>query len=299
MTRTRILAACLPALFVVASGCNVFDSATEATSNDPRLLIADAESAMQGGKPEQAVALLEKAVERSEPASFVRSKAQLRLGTAELKVAGVNVLAFERVVTDLSNRFDGPGAMGKSSAPVCSFPADHVRGDVIDLDAVDGYVELRSKTALLARVRSLVAEALGLPALPPPGFDLNARLNAFRAKGADDALVAEALVNASLSFIGTAYDRIATAGGDEISWVKVTPPGGEAYLGYCAPSQAVLDRVKVETACAMTDLSLSVQMLRARARFYPTGALAHELADKAVEAYGRLETELNGVCTRS
>lgn len=296
----------LPALFAAAlifSGCNVFEGLYESgLSSNPVVLMADAEQAMQQGKPEKAVQILEKAVEKTQPKTVERSKAQINLSTAKMAAASVSVMQIQRVIEGFNDRIEkgsgkSSGKMLGFAGAVCSFSAPDVQLEEITLSEIDGYTHISGKHEVLAEVQRLVNEALHITSKPGPQFDVQARIDSLRNAGLAQADIATALLNSALAYASSSYTHIVESGGDRIHWYRVRSAGsGDYYLGYCAPTQQVIEDVKDETACSMSDIAFSVRLLRARARFYDAGSLAHEIADKAQEGYDKLQEELDGTC---
>ncbi len=298
----KTLFSALVGAVLVLSGCNVFEGIYEAgTSNNPDVLMADAQQAMQQGEPAKAVEMLEKAVEKTQPNTVQRSTVQVNLATAKMAKADVSVIKLQRMIQDFSDRVEfGKGGLGKGRAfagEVCSFEAPDQRVEALDLESIDGFSSISSNQAVLAEVQRLVQEALHMTASPGPQFSIQGRIDSLQAAGMAQASIAEALLNAALARVGASYSHIAGVGGDEIAWYRVRSAArGDYYVGYCAPSEAVVQQVKDETACSMSDFAFSVDLLRARSAFYPEGSLSDEIADKAEEGYQKLQQELDGTC---
>lgn len=295
-----ILVACTVLLSL--TGCNVFEGFYEAgTSNDPAVLMSDASQAMQQGEPEKAVAILEKAVEKTQPKTIARSEVQINLATAKMAAANVSVIQLQRVIEDLNDLVDNGGAgSGKGfgfAAEVCSYSPFDQRLEQLHLDEIDGYTEISGKQEVLDEVQRLVNEALNFTGSAESQFDIQTRIDSLQQAGLSQSHISEALLNSALAYVGDAYGNIVDAGGEQINWYRVQANAGDYYVGYCAPSQQVVDEVKDETACSMSDIQFSVNLLRSRAAFFDAGSLAHEIADKAQEGYEKLEEELDGTCT--
>lgn len=285
----------LVAVALVAGGCNVFEGAYDSVvpkTNDPVVLIRDGAAAMDQNRPADAVKILEKAVEKAPEGTLVKDEARVNLATATLQANGLTVLDFEGFVTDLTAEFDGAAGKGATSCAAKSFPNDHTMGGVVDLNGVPGYAEIGSKIAVLKGVRVLLAKALGLSE-SPTADEVVAAVARLRARGASDRIVEAALLNAALAYLATAYDSILAAGGRDLTWVRVTPPGGASYVGYCAPSQGTVDGAKAAVKASMGPIGASVTMLELRAAAYPN-SVGSTLVDKARDAYEKLRAELDG-----
>ena len=283
------------------SACNTFEGFyEEGGSDEPAVLIQDAKFAMQSGSPEDAIAYLEKAIEQAPAESPVERRAQMQLATALLQSSNVSVLTLEEMARDLSGQFEAQGGAvafkGAFSSGFCSFPATHTNTVRINLRDIEGYDEIHQNADVLARVQQLVNDVLDFDAVHPgPTYDINAHIDSLRNhEGYTDDQIAETLLNGSVAYMGASYDALVDRSAD-VKWYAVTPPGAaDAYLGYCAPSEARVEEVKAEAACHMGDIGFSVDLLRARANLDAfAGTLAEEVVELADEAYNRLSQELD------
>ena len=285
----------LATVALVLGGCNVFEGAYDSVvpaTNDPVVLIRDGAAAMDQNRPADAVKILEKAVEKAPEGSVVKDEARVSLATAELQANGLTILDFEAFVSDLTAEFDAAAGKGATGCAAKSFPDDHqIVGDV-DLNGVPGYAEIQSKIGVLVRVRGLLAAALGISAAPTAD-EVRAAVARLRARGASDRIVEAALLNAALAYLATAYDGILAAGGRDLAWVRVAPPAGASYVGYCAPSQTTVDGTKAAVKASMGPIGASVTMLELRAAAYPN-SVGSTLITKARDAYEKLRAELDG-----
>ncbi|MGI9174145.1 MAG: hypothetical protein ACR2GR_02340 [Rhodothermales bacterium] len=283
------------------SACNTFEGFyEEGGSDDPAVLIQDAKFAMQAGAPEDAIAYLEKAIEQAPAESPIETRAQMQLATALLQSSEVGVLTLEEMARDLSDQFEAQGGAvafkGASSAGFCSFPSVHTDTVRINLRDIEGYDEIHRSADVLARVQRLVNDVLDFDAAHPgPTYDIDAHIDSLRnQEGYTDEEIAETLLNGSVAYMGASYDILADQSAD-VEWYAVTPPGSaDAYLGYCAPSEARVEEVKAEAACQMGNIGFSVDLLRARAKLNGfAGTLAEDVVELADEAYERLSQELD------
>ena len=280
------------------SACNTFEGFyEEGGSDDPAVLIQDAQFAMQSGSPEQAVAYLEKAIEEAPAESAVKTRAQMHLATALLQSSAVSVLTLEDMARDLSAQLEARGgtaaSKGAGTSGFCSFPATHADTVRINLRDIEGYDEIHQSADVLARVQELVNNVLDFEdGHPGPTFDIEAHIDSLRnEEGYTDEQIAETLLNGSVAYMGATYDVLVDQSAD-VEWYAVTPPGSDdAYLGYCAPSEARVEEVKADAACHMEDIGFSVDLLQARAGLLP-GTLAEEVVELADEAYAKLSQEL-------
>lgn len=288
--------------------CNVFEGASDgALSSNTAVLVSDGEAALAQGNTAAAVKNFEKAVTASSPATPQGRSARIGLAAAVTQQAGISVMTLDRLASSLDALANAPAKAGQVGVPalrlsasgstVCSFAAPETRVRTVNLNEVDGYQVISQNVEVLGRAKALVEEALGLPSNATRA-QIEAAVDAIKASGSSTNTVASALVVGAISSIGVAYDRVVDAGADGIEWVVVSPGnGGSNYFGYCAPSQALVDNVKRETACAIPDLRRAVEQLEIRAEDFGDNALARDIATTAREAYTSLERELGGTCT--
>lgn len=297
MLRTGLLCALL-----FAAGCNVFEGAyEEGESLDPRLLLEDADVALQRGDPQRAVVYLEKALAQVPEPGRLRHTVQIKLATSLLMAHDVDVRTLQRLAVDLQARVDAAkqGAARKGQTAVCNFPDTHTRGEEITLANVDGYAEINASEEALARIRALVDEVMAYAGPAQSGrYDIDARMAQLRAEGLSDALIADALAAGAVAYLGTTYQKLAQAGGEQIHWYAVTPPGGQPYVGYCAPSEALVQELLEVVACDLGNGNFAVALLEARATLpqFTDGAIAAEVAREAREAYELLVTAMTVGC---
>lgn len=291
--------------------CNVFEGASsDAVSSDATVLVSDGETALAQGNTAAAVKNFEKAVTASSPTTTEGRAARIGLAAAVTQQAGVSVMTLDRLASSLDALANAPGKGGPagqvglpalrlsaSGSSVCSFAPPETAVRTVNLNEVDGYQIISQNVEVLRRAKALVEEALGLPANATRA-QIEAAVARIEASGSPTNTIASALVVGAISSIGVAYDRVVDAGANDIEWVVVSPGnGGSNYFGYCAPSQAVVESVKQETACAVPDLRRAVDQLEIRAQNFGDNALARDIAETAREAYTSLEKELGGTCT--
>lgn len=275
--------------------CNVFEGMSEAgQSNDPETLLEDAFFALQAGRLDEAIQHLEKALQHAPAGQPVRFRVQVALSNALLQKARINVLTLERLATDFNNRIEGVGKRSARVQEVCSFPAEHVVQQELTLNDLDGYVELETWQAVLSRVREITNEVLATTTLP---FDVQARIAALQAQGLSNEEIAAALLNASVASVGLSFIELVTIGtSQQVRWYSVRRPSGQAYLGYCASNEAVVEAVRQLLACSVDAVGFSATLLQARVALLNNSTLARQLAERVQEAHEALEENLGGSC---
>lgn len=297
------------ALFMlVLSGCNVFDSGDGfGKSNDPKVLLTDAQQAMEQGEPAKAVEILEKAIAKSTPDSREWVQAHLQIVTAELAATGVTVLDLQNLVEDLDATVEGQSGKGGAfqgfAGQVCSFGAGEQALEKVDLTKIAGWAKFASSLQSYERIEQwtqLVVSRNGWGVWSEErmkgaieegvreGYDKHPELR---------SLYQSVLLSYSVAQFGIAYSEIVAAGGAEIEWYRVQAAGGGYYLGYCASSQQVIEQAKQQTACSMSRIARMIAVLEVRASLFPSvNSYTLDLIEKVQTGYDKLKVELDGVC---
>lgn len=296
----RIYTITLGLLMTVALGaCNVFEgfNSDAGLSSNVNALMTDGQRAIQKGDTREAVRIFTRAVAVSSASSYEGRVARIKLATAKLSDKNINVLTLQNTAAGLVGELDSVPATPSFSAgagSVCSFEAPHTGYAEIDLNAISGFSTLRANTATLAEVRTLMQEALSIGAAPTRA-QIDAGLQALRSDGADDNLLAEALINGAVSFTSLAYDVIVSTDSNAVKWVKVRQPEGSNYLGYCTASQAAYNELHAQTMQQVNVIGAAVEMFAARAdlAIFSEGSVSHTLAVEVRKAYTRLKQEFS------
>lgn len=304
MNHTRSRALALVVGLSVLTGCNVFEGFyEEGASDDPEILLQDAEFALRSGEPEKAVQYLERALAREPADPRLANDVRSTLAMALLRANDVSVLTLDRIASDLLGQLDPSGALaaaGKGADTYCSFDArgDDRREEVV-LDTPT-FREVRDKTMVLDRVIGLLNDVFQFPSTTPQGILVG--VEGLTDLGYTEQEIQSRLFVLAVAYVTRAYVEVVEAGLDRIAWYRVLPAGGgEAYLGLCAPSPEVILAVKQAASCAMSDLLQAVELLDAR--MFVLGleedTPAAVIAAEARDAYSRLAVELaETVCVR-
>lgn len=269
-------------ILLLATGCNVYEGLYEAgTSDDPVILMQDADAALQSGDADKAVEHLEKAHENDPENVAVRAK----LSSALLEKHDLNVTNLASIADEINADVSGQLGAGKSS--ICSFPDHHATSPFYPRE-VEGFQQMMSSLDVLQRVLELLDFA-------GEGVDVEALADELEPYGI--GLGDVYLMNA-FAVVASSYLAIAEAGGDTFSFYFVTPTNGSTYMGYCAPDQATLESVKSQIACEVSNLRIAAANLASRATILGSSD-AETIAVEVSDAIARLETELNATCTSS
>lgn len=159
---------------VFLAGCNVFEGLyDEGGSDDPDVLIADADAALQRGESDKAVQYLEKAFEARPEDPVIRTK----LSTALLQQADIDVITMVNLAQDVTGTQNGSktglafsgSALKSGSQLACNFTSAAV--EQIDLTQNPSYQEVAQHVATLIRVKALldavVSSSDKLSSMPP------------------------------------------------------------------------------------------------------------------------------------
>jgi hypothetical protein len=284
-----------------SSACNVFEglAGESPLSNNVEVLLTDGQRAIARGDAREAVRIFSHAVSVTRPETYEGRISRIKLATARLQEKRISVLELQEVAAGIVESLDRLPAAPRTDlnlGAVCSFEAPDTAYDLLDLEAIRGYATLRAHTATLADVRVLIQQALVGIGPVASRAQIQAGLNSLRAEGAEDLVLAEALANGALANIGVAYDAIVTAGdAGNIQWVKVKPPSGDVYLGYCASSQAALNALRTQTSAQIRVIETAVEMVDLRASSLPLfsgDTVSKALVRDARAALERLVQEL-------
>ncbi|NNE68763.1 MAG: tetratricopeptide repeat protein [Rhodothermales bacterium] len=268
-------------LFFALAGCNVFEGLyEEGSSDDPQVLVEDADFAIQNGEAEKAIQYLEKALEK-EPDN---ARALAKLTTVRLKVANVDVLTLQTLVDDFLAEEIATKSGGQMQA--CRYSdGPGVTATEFDYRTSAEYTRLLGVQAALQ-----AAQANGIQLLQAIGQALDQNLStaaygsaAARAglfssiaatieqqSGVSESvarqeaaafLIAFGLTEFTLSILELDTDVTS----NQIQWVRVQRNGQDAGISVCAPTQANLDAMVSATSCQVPQLRSGGIALRTRA----------------------------------
>ncbi len=285
---------------LLLTSCNAFDAFEKpGQSNDPEILLYDAEMALRQGRPDQAVRFLRRALEIAPDHALVR----IKLATALLTRHDIDVMDFMLLAEQFAREVPiRSSALRVSQHPAralsCNFPESDPHTP-FDPTQVSNYDELKDHQSVLEEIQRLVDRVL-TGEEQTPGSDLDEPvadvIERLRAEGLTETEIAEALLNSVVAYGTLAYLDIAESGGEEFTFYHVTPPSGERYIGYCAPDSVSLDRVLATIACHLPEADYARRLVHGRADLLGSDN-ARELADLADEGYTRLTQELDASCS--
>ena len=265
---------------IIFAGCNVFEGLyEEGASDDPIVLIADADIALERGDTQAAVSYLEKAVQQ-DPNNI---RARAKLSSTILKRDRIDVLLLRSVVDDFLP--DGSASKSGSQRQACRY----TDGPGVSATPID-YRTSSEYQQLLAAVASLqAAQANGLRLieavtastsqnLSPSRYAtaaartqlFNAVSGSIQTEGLPESiarseaaafLIAFGLAEFTISILDLDSDLTT----NQIQWVRLTRNGADAGLSICAPTQAQLDAMAAAVSCEIPQFQSGGIAFRTRA----------------------------------
>ena len=270
------------------SGCNAFAGFHGAgNSNDPDILLEDAQIALQQGDADKAIEYLRRAIE-VDPDNV---PAKTTLATALFEKHDISVLDVvgiaERVRSDVQSNFGASARVVPAArfggSEVCSFTPDG-NERVFDPADFSSFANIVASKGALDEVDDL------LSSLIDPD-QLASSIDELRGEGLSDDDIAASLLNGALAKFILAYVAIVEAGGDSLTFYYA-----DGNVGYCAPDQATLDAILAAIACHVTTLKDGIDLLFGRIEMVGSEETS-DVADEATEAYDRLVEALGASCS--
>ena len=270
------------------SGCNAFAGFHGAgNSNDPDILLEDAQIALQQGDADKAIKYLRRAIE-VDPENV---PAKTTLATALFEKHDISVLDVvgiaERVRSDVQSSVGASArvvpAARLGGSEVCSFTPDGSER-VFDPAEFSSFTNIVASKGALDEVDEL------LSSLIDPD-QLASSIDELRGEGLSDDDIAASLLNGALAKFILAYVAIVEAGGDSLTFYYA-----DGNVGYCAPDQDTLDAILAAIACHVTTLKDGIDLLFGRIEMVGSEETS-DVADEATEAYDRLVEALGTSCS--
>ena len=268
---------------LVFAGCNVFEGLyDEGASDDPEVLIADADAALQRGEPDKAVQYLEKAFEAKPQDPEIRTK----LSTALLQQADISVITMIDLAEDITGNQNGSksgrafsgSALKSGSQLACNFTG--VAVEQIDLTTNPSYQEVARHVATLRRVKALldavVSSAANLNS-PPPHLQNAALLS----QAVTTVLVVLFDVQEKTDDLGATLWRLANKD-----------------VGLCADDEAALLEIQTFIKCEqIPEMQDALDLLKQRLGGSGDESAAKEAIDEIQESIDLLESQIQVTCS--
>lgn len=259
------------------------------------VVVDDAVAARQGGRYDQAVALLRGALDRQPDNAEVR----VELATTLLQRDGVGLVDLDRVAQFLAGPAGGgAGARVARRGGACDLAGDPT-ATVIDPTDFYGFDAIRSKLGTLAEADSALS-----PVIPPSlrGFDVctsvvdgalaydrEGALRQMAAQGLSEAQVAQALaVNALATFLD-AYAFVADELPQQTTWYR----RADGSIAICVEDE---DALRAQAERAVAEAGEAVLSLDARASLVGAGSVAADLVEAALDGYEQLRSAVGDYC---
>ncbi len=308
MNRSRLIA--IGTAFILVATPLILSACDGSEVSDVESLLTDARIARQAGDIDQAIALLETAMDQAP----TNAKVRIELSSAYLDREDVDLLDVDRVALFLTsfeeNVSDTPGNSIQRFGGVCQY-ADDPHAQLFAPGDYQGYVDLYADRDLIDNVVDL------LNGVDPSGADLSiipeelrtlslcsgivdgeifynqeAALAHLRALGLSDDEIATALaVNAVVRFF-EAYFFIVEDIPQQTSWYHVAGQSGD-YIGVCADDE---DALREQVEGAIQDLGEAVASLDLRDHLLGGDTASQELVQHVLDAYEAIEGDLGPNC---
>ncbi len=313
MKRTSTFTVFLLALLL--AGCNVFEGAQEeGTSNDPEILLLDAEAALQRNEPDLAVQYLERAEALEPENTALGLRIRAKLSTALLRSVDVDILTIHQLATpftDLPTAYPGSVSAAKTTGLGCKFPATHpstvfdprsnpsadLAFNVLGEDLTDKALKRTGK--LIRRIFSL-SETDGFE-FPCDEPSLDASIATLQ-ESMTNSEISTLLVNYAVVLTTESFQNVVDVGGiadqNDIQFRYVFPPTDPVYISSCTPDVASCEDVTTSVQGDLDNLACSILLLDKRAEILEgtPQSLAQELADVAATAHDALVDGLGEDC---
>ena len=287
----------LAALLVLPlSAC---DETGGAVATDVEVAVDDAVAARQSGDYDQAVVILERALEAHPESAPVR----VELATTVMERDGIDLLDLDRIASFVTE--DATSKARAASAPAartaCAYATDP--GAVaFDPAAAAGLPDIRAKRGTLKRTLALLdgllpddLKSFDLCTSVVDGelvYDADAAASALRGKGLKDAQIAQLLTVNALSRFLDAYLFVTEDVTAQTTWYRLSDGG----IGVCADDQ---DALEAQAREAVDGLGEAVLSLDLRSRAFVPGATSSEIVTLAVDAFENVRDAVGEYCSAS
>ncbi len=305
MLRSTLFSSALLLLLFLATGCNVFDGLEEeGASNDPAVLLQDAELALSRGEAERAERYLRRALDIDPENARVR----IKLSTALLAKHRIGALDLMRMARSLRGAEEDAAPASATSAlhltppaparlqTVCSFDPTAVDSfEEFQPDEIERFNAFQPSEDALIEIRTLIGRVFDENETTVDDFDgrdVYAVIDSLRSEGFSDAQIAEAAIDDAVATTTLVYLDLSEGARQSYTYYYVDPDAqqdGDRYLGYCADTQMQLEEADEVVGCNEPEVRYTRDLLRARAdSLLPANTVAEEVADEAELAYGAL-----------
>ena len=287
----------LAALLVLPlSAC---DETGGALTTDVDLAVDDAVAARQSGDYDQAVVILERALEANPESAPVR----VELATTVMERDGIDLLDLDRIASFMTEEGTATAQAARSSAArsACVYAAD---AGAVEFDPADvaGLPGIRAKRGTLTRTLALLSDILpedlksfDICTSVVDGelvYDADAAASALRGSGLKNAQIAQLLTVNALSRFLDAYLFVTEDVTAQTTWYRLSDGG----IGVCADDQ---DALEAQAREAVDGLGEAVLSLDLRSRAFVPGATSSEIVTLAVDAFENVRDAVGEYCSAS
>ena len=286
----------LAALLVLPlSAC---DETGGAFTTDVDLAVEDAVAARQSGDYDQAVVILERALEANPESAPVR----VELATTVMERDGIDLLDLDRIASFVTE--EGAAATQAASSPAARSACAYADAGAVEFDPASaaGLPDIRAKRATLTRTLALLdgilpddLKSFDICTSVVDGelvYDADAAATALRGRGLKDTQIAQLLTVNALSRFLDAYLFVTEDVTAQTTWYRLSDGG----IGVCADDQ---DALEAQAREAVDGLGQAVLSLDLRSRTFVPGATSSEIVTLAVDAFENVRDAVGEYCSAS
>lgn len=282
-------------ILVLAAGCNVYEGLyEEGESEDPEVLLEDAEIAMEQNRPDDAVTHLKKAIQNTKPGTLTQKRVKVSLAAAVLKTQQIDVLSFTQMVEQFVPASTRSTTASKVQSEACTFADGHTT-EAFDPASNDSFKRLgdTASAEALQESKTLIAEALAgdTAVLPCDEAGIDEAIARLQSEGMPKDEIASALVSYSIVVSSLAYVDVVEAGGGDGQFFYVSPPNGSSYIGLCFPDAGVCMNTKNRVSSNLGSIDCATRLLQKRAALMGS-TTATDMANLARDGYISLSSGL-------
>ena len=274
------------------------DETGGSTSTDVDLAVSDAVTARQSGDYQQAVVILEQALEANPQSAPVR----VELAATVMERDGIDLLDLDRIASFVTTGASTAQAATRSTArSACAYAADPGAVEFDPRDAAD-LPDIRAKRSTIKKTLALLDEILPVALTSfdvcttvQDGelvYDQASAAAHFRGKGLSNDQIARLLaVNALARFLD-AYLFVTEDVTAQTTWYRLS----DGSIGVCADDEKALEE---QARDAVDSLGESLLSLDLRSQTFAPGSASAEIVTLAVDAFEKISDAVGEYCAVS
>ena len=292
----------LIACTVLFAGCNAFGG-MEGAPETTQEFLSSAESALAQGHDEEAVELLEEALEKDPESKEVR----VELASAKMQKEDVTLVELQSMASEYQADWQSSSVSSSvrgrtaSAERVCSFNPDEFPSTPLQPTEWEAYRKLKEKRAMLVEVKALVNYVLfGKEEIDEATItqeDLQRAVAALAEDGFSEERIAKGLLLQTIAYTGVALIDLIEGARQHLTFYRYETDGS-TYPGYCAATQQALDQVLSQVACQFPTVEHAIGLIKARAVLLESEQ-ANRIADEAAEFAVKMRDSIDAECAAS